>query len=124
MPKLDTFSEDEVCQILEHGLESRTRCALTRRLLIKPSRIAFLEDGGGGPMEERRFEKRGRASTTAQSTMSVLKIDVGATHVKIVGSGRKERREVESGPTLILKLKYDSSTNSLNRSYRKIRATL
>ena len=80
--------------------------------------------GGGGPKEERRFEKRGRASTTAQSTMSVLKIDVGATHVKIVGSGRKERREVESGPTLILKLKYDSSTNSLHRSYRKIRDTL
>ena len=56
--------------------------------------------------------------------MSVLKIDVSATHVKIVGRGWKERRELESGPTLIRKLKYDSSTNSLNRSYRKIRDTL
>ena len=36
--------------------------------------------------------------------MLVLKIDVGATHVKIVGRARKELREVESDPTLILKL--------------------
>jgi hypothetical protein len=36
--------------------------------------------------------------------MSVLKIDVGATHVKIVGRGRNELRDVESDPTLILKL--------------------
>ena len=56
--------------------------------------------------------------------MSVLKIDVGATHVKIVGRGRKEHREVESGPTLTLKLKHDSYTNSLIRNYRKIRDTL
>jgi hypothetical protein len=40
-------------------------------------------------MEEWRLEKRGRASTTAQSTMSVLKIDVDVTHVKIVGRERK-----------------------------------
>jgi hypothetical protein len=36
--------------------------------------------------------------------MSVLKIDVDVTHVKIVGRERKERREVESGSTLTLKL--------------------
>jgi polyphosphate glucokinase len=32
--------------------------------------------------------------------MKVLVIDVGGTHVKILASGQRERREVESGPTL------------------------
>lgn len=48
--------------------------------------------------------KRGKASTNGSINYVVLKIDVGATHVKIVGRGRKELREVESDPTLILKL--------------------
>jgi polyphosphate glucokinase len=32
--------------------------------------------------------------------MNVLVIDVGGTHVKILASGEKEKREVDSGPTL------------------------
>jgi polyphosphate glucokinase len=32
--------------------------------------------------------------------MRVLVIDVGGTHVKILATGRKEHREVESGPTM------------------------
>ena len=44
--------------------------------------------------------------------MDVLTIDVGATHVKILGRGQ-ERREFEPGPKLTPKLKHDSSTNSL-----------
>ena len=32
--------------------------------------------------------------------MNVLVIDVGGTHVKILATGQKERREFESGPTL------------------------
>jgi hypothetical protein len=53
-----------------------------------------------------------KASTTAQSTMDVLTIDVGATHVKILGREQKERREFEPGPKLTLKLKHDSSTTA------------
>ena len=45
--------------------------------------------------------------------MDVLTIDVGATQVKILGSGQEERREFEPGPKLTPKLKHDSSTNSL-----------
>jgi polyphosphate glucokinase len=33
-------------------------------------------------------------------TMNVLAVDVGGTHVKILASGQKERREFPSGPTL------------------------
>ncbi|MBO4227244.1 ROK family protein [Bradyrhizobium neotropicale] len=32
--------------------------------------------------------------------MNVLVIDVGGTHVKILASGEKEKREIDSGPTL------------------------
>jgi polyphosphate glucokinase len=32
--------------------------------------------------------------------MTVLVIDVGGTHVKILATGRKQHREVESGPTM------------------------
>jgi polyphosphate glucokinase len=32
--------------------------------------------------------------------MTVLVIDVGGTHIKILASGRKQAREVESGPTM------------------------
>src|SRR5215831_5956427 len=33
-------------------------------------------------------------------TMNVLAVDVGGTHVKILASGQKERREFPSGPAL------------------------
>ena len=56
--------------------------------------------------------------------MDVLTIDVGATHVKILGREQKERREFEPGPKLTPKLKQDSSTNSLIRLYRKMTDTL
>jgi hypothetical protein len=56
-----------------------------------------------------------KASTTAQSTMDVLTIDVGATHVKILGREQKERREFEPGPKLTPKLERDTSTNNLIR---------
>jgi polyphosphate glucokinase len=36
--------------------------------------------------------------------MSVLVIDIGGTHVKILATGQKERREFESGPKLTPKL--------------------
>jgi hypothetical protein len=36
--------------------------------------------------------------------MDVLTIDVGATRMKILGRGSKERREFEPGPKLTLKL--------------------
>ena len=55
--------------------------------------------------------------------MDVLTINVGATHVKILGRGQKERREFEPGPELTPKLKHDTSTNSLIRRWRKIRDT-
>ena len=32
--------------------------------------------------------------------MNILVIDVGGTHVKILASGEKVRREIDSGPTL------------------------
>ena len=32
--------------------------------------------------------------------MDILAIDVGGTHVKILASGEKEKREIESGPTM------------------------
>lgn len=32
--------------------------------------------------------------------MNILAIDVGGTHVKILASGEKEKREIESGPTM------------------------
>ena len=32
--------------------------------------------------------------------MNVLAIDIGGTHVKILATGQKERREFESGPKL------------------------
>jgi polyphosphate glucokinase len=35
--------------------------------------------------------------------MNVLSVDVGGTHVKILASGQKERREFASGPTLTAK---------------------
>jgi hypothetical protein len=55
-----------------------------------------------------------KASTTAQSTMDVLTIDVGAIRVKILGMGRgqKERREFEPGPKLAPELKHDTSTTA------------
>jgi hypothetical protein len=56
--------------------------------------------------------------------MDVLAIEVGVTHVKILGREQKERREFEPGPKLILKPKHNSSTNSLMRPYRKMRDTL
>ena len=44
--------------------------------------------------------------------MDVLAIDVGVTHMKILGREQKERREFEPGPKLTLKLKHDSSTTA------------
>ena len=44
--------------------------------------------------------------------MDVLAIDVGVTHVKILGREQKELREFEPGPKLTLKLKHDSSTTA------------
>ena len=38
--------------------------------------------------------------------MNVLAIDVGGTHVKILATGQKERREFESGPKLTPKLMF------------------
>ena len=35
--------------------------------------------------------------------MSVLAVDVGGTHVKILATGQKERREFDSGPSLAAK---------------------
>src|SRR5215813_13749028 len=32
--------------------------------------------------------------------MKIMAIDVGGTHVKILASGEKEKREIESGPTM------------------------
>ena len=55
--------------------------------------------------------------------MDVLKIDVGATHVNILGKGRQERRKFEPGPKLTPKLERDTSTNNLIRRWRKIRDT-
>jgi hypothetical protein len=76
-------------------------------------------------IKECRLEEGGlKASTTAQSTMDVLTIDVGAPHVKILGRGQKERREFEPGPKLTPKLKHDNSTDSLIQRYRKMRDTL
>jgi hypothetical protein len=64
-------------------------------------------------IKECRLEEGGlKASTTAQSTMDVLAIDVGGTHMKILGREQKERREFEPGPKLTLKLKHDSSTTA------------
>src|SRR6476620_6737009 len=34
--------------------------------------------------------------------MNILVIDVGGTHVKILASGEKDKREIDSGPTLKL----------------------
>jgi len=39
--------------------------------------------------------------------MNVLVIDVGGTHVKILATGQKERREIPSGPTLTAKQMVD-----------------
>jgi polyphosphate glucokinase len=36
----------------------------------------------------------------SRRAMTVLVIDVGGTHVKILATGRKQHREVESGPTM------------------------
>jgi polyphosphate glucokinase len=36
--------------------------------------------------------------------MNVLAIDIGGTHMKILATGQKERREFESGPKLTPKL--------------------
>ena len=36
--------------------------------------------------------------------MSVLAIDIGGTHVKILATGQKERRKFQSGPKLTPKL--------------------
>ena len=38
--------------------------------------------------------------------MNVLAIDTGGTHVKILATGQKERREFESGPKLTPKLMF------------------
>src|SRR5215469_6193005 len=38
--------------------------------------------------------------------MNVLAIDIGGTHVKILATGQKERREFESGPKLTPKLMF------------------
>jgi polyphosphate glucokinase len=35
--------------------------------------------------------------------MNVLAVDVGGTHVKILATGQKERREFASGPNLTAK---------------------
>jgi hypothetical protein len=47
--------------------------------------------------------------------MDVLTIDVGPTHVTILGRGQKERPECEPGPKLNPKLKHGSPTSSLIR---------
>ena len=44
--------------------------------------------------------------------MNMLAIDIGGTHMKILATGQKERREFEPGPKLTLKLKHDSSTTA------------
>jgi polyphosphate glucokinase len=44
--------------------------------------------------------------------MSVLAIDIGGTHVKILATGQKERREFQSGPKLTPKLMVVESRNS------------
>src|SRR6201984_3093507 len=44
--------------------------------------------------------------------MNVLVIDVGGTHVKILASGEKDKREIESGPTLTAR-QMVSSVNKL-----------
>jgi hypothetical protein len=76
-------------------------------------------------MKELRLEQGAlKASTTAQSTMDVPTIDVGATLMKILGRGEKGHQEFEPGPKLTPKLKHDSSTNSPIRRYRKTRDTL
>ena len=51
--------------------------------------------------------------------MDELTIDVGPTHVTILGRGQKERPECEPGPKLNPKLKHGGPTNSLIRRYRK-----
>ena len=40
--------------------------------------------------------------------MNVLAVDVGGTHVKILASGQKERREFASGPNLTAKQMVDA----------------
>ena len=58
--------------------------------------------------------------------MTVLVIDVGGTHIKVLATGRKQHRQVESGPTMtaeqmvaaVKKLatgwKYDGGVNRLS----------
>jgi hypothetical protein len=68
---------------------------------------------------------KGIVCLSAESAdVDVLTIDVGATHMKILGRGQKERREFEPGPKLTPKLKHDNSTDSLIQRYRKMRDTL
>jgi polyphosphate glucokinase len=40
--------------------------------------------------------------------MNILVVDVGGTHVKILASGEKEKREIDSGPTLTARLMVSS----------------
>ena len=45
-------------------------------------------------------DRRRRQDRRGDSAVKVLVIDVGGTHVKILATGQKERREFESGPDL------------------------
>jgi hypothetical protein len=73
VPQLDTFYGDEVCHILEHWVEPRTRCAMTRRLLMKPNRVRFPRMGAAGPIKEYALKNGARRQQTAQSTMLCVK---------------------------------------------------
>jgi len=57
--------------------------------------------GGGQDTGDRAFaHAAGMTGDRARSTVKVLVIDVGGTHVKILATGHRRRRELASGPGL------------------------
>ena len=50
----------------------------------------------------------GRAELDQGIHMRILAIDVGGTHVKILAKGEKEKRQIDSGPTMTARLMVSS----------------
>lgn len=58
------------------------------------------EPAGAGTTEPEPGGRTPARAKSAKKPRKVLVVDVGGTHVKVLASGQKERREIPSGPTM------------------------
>jgi glucose-6-phosphate 1-dehydrogenase len=96
----DAMAGDAMLFAREDGVEAAWR--VVEPILDDPTPVREYEPGTWGTDRGRRTHDRSRRLARAgrRCVMKILVVDVGGTHVKILATGQRVHRQVDSGPAM------------------------